>query len=567
MNLPHPRSRVPRLGTGLLTRPWTWGAVLGALFLLAFFLWSPSRVDYTSRVVMEDVRLDVRQSVDELERDGFRPREDLPAWPLRLPLDWGADPFGDRNWQFMLHAWRMNDTRFQAYFDSKDVSHLHAAVAIAEDWYRFHVEQGRKARFSWDDMATGLRASQLALLLDRIYSGELTVEDGTRAHLEELADIHARRLHKEDAIAANNRGLFQLVGLDLLCTVAAERPACDGAKDFARTMYDKLLKTSYSDEGVHLEHSPSYHFVADTLLASGPKRRWPDLTEPVLAKAQAIEPWLVFPDGFIARIGDSGGLKPTLREDPPDPVCLFDNRCYAVKDLTKSGYAIVRSLPSKGANKQSMLFVTGMAWRLTHKHADDLSFELYEGGRLIFVDSGKFGYEAHPMRRYVRGAAAHNTISLADSHIGPKDVEMVGTELEPIEHDRAGFTIAGATERPGLFSQTRRIAYDPGRSIVIHDELSAEAQRQYASSLHLAPDLLPKVDARGFTADLGSGRLFRAEVDEADCRIESARGQEEPVLGWISLEYKKVEQISVVRAICPGQRRTITWRVKFIEAN
>src|SRR4051794_39821263 len=30
----------------------------------------------------------------------FTPRDDLQPWSFRLPLDWDADPFHDRNWRF-----------------------------------------------------------------------------------------------------------------------------------------------------------------------------------------------------------------------------------------------------------------------------------------------------------------------------------------------------------------------------------------------------------------------------------------------------------------------------------
>lgn len=29
--------------------------------------------------------------------EGFRPRSEVPPWPLRYPLDWAADPFADNN--------------------------------------------------------------------------------------------------------------------------------------------------------------------------------------------------------------------------------------------------------------------------------------------------------------------------------------------------------------------------------------------------------------------------------------------------------------------------------------
>ena len=56
-----------------------------------------------------------------------------------------------------------------------------------------------------------------------------------------------------------------------------------------------------------------------------------------------------------------------------------------------------------------MLIVTGACWNDTHKHVDDLSFELFEFGRMIFIDSGIYSYTRDSMRSYVLGPLAHNT--------------------------------------------------------------------------------------------------------------------------------------------------------------
>jgi hypothetical protein len=261
------------------------------------------------------------------------------------------------------------------------------------------------------------------------------------------------------------------------------------------------------------------------------------------------------PGRFRARIGDSGGkARAALNKDPPEPICLAGDRCYAVGDFTKSGYAIIRSLPSE--EQDSMLFVSGMAHSTTHKHADELSFELFEYGRFIFVDSGKFGYKRDPMRRHIMSAAAHNTVSLDDRRIRPSEVTLSGSLLDPLEVGATGFHIAGGLERPGLFRQRREIIYDPGRSLTITDHMSADEEMPYVSSLHLAHDLVPVMDKQGFTVEVGE-HAIRATLVNKDCRLEGARGQTDPLAGWQTTGYLKMTPASVVRAICPGRKRSI----------
>ena len=83
------------------------------------------------------------------------------------------------------------------------------------------------------------------------------------------------------------------------------------------------------------------------------------------------------------------------------------------------------------------------------------------------------------------------------------------------------------------------------------------------SSLHLAPDLEARIEAQGFTVDIGDGRTMRARLIEDDCKVEAARGQKDPYLGWYTANYLKMEPTTVVRALCPGQVRSITWDIAF----
>ena len=484
------------------------------------------------------------------ERLIFSAREGAGAWLLDLPLDWDADPFHNVNWQFQLHAWRMIDPLLVSFFDTANQEHLREAFGYVLDWFRYHYEERRASKMEWYDMAAGIRAMKLALFLDRYQAGQLDLSPEDARRLAVLVDEHARRLQDESYIAKNNHGLFQVFGLNLLCAVAKDRESCVNGREFAGAMFARLLDDQFTDEGVHRENAPVYHeFVRRTItsLSSEPTIKIPGVdTQKLLHKVMQVRPWLVDPQGNFVAVGDSSGRG--------KPLAVKAGSGVAVGDFTKSGYGIVR-------DENSMLFMMGMAHKFTHKHADDLSFVLFEHGRPLFIDTGKYGYDENPMRRYVMSAAAHNTISLLDQDINPKDLVLVGSELRPIERDGTLFKLVGTVERPSLFTQHREIQYRPDRLLIVRDEVSSDRDRQFVSSLHLSRDLTPQLVMGGFDVPLSDGKVVKARLNETDCRIETVRGAKNPILGWESIGYLEIEPASVIRAICPGRNRSITWNI------
>lgn len=491
---------------------------------------------------------------EPIQREGtrlvFSAREGAGAWPLELPLDWDADPFQNVNWQFQLNAWRMINPLLVSYFKTGNQENLREAFDYVRDWFQYHYEEHKSSRMEWYDMAAGVRAMKLALFLDRYQAGQFDLSSEDARRLTILVDDHVSRLLDESYIANNNHALLQIFGLNLLCKVASDRESCAKGHEFASAMFARLLHDQFTPEGIHRENSPAYHEFARRTIMSlqaepDAKIRGSDTTE-LMRKVTLYKPWLIDPSGNYVAVGDTAGHgRPLKVKAGSEPV---------VGDFTKSGYGIVR-------DEDSMLFMMGMAHKFTHKHADDLSFVLFEHGRPLFVDTGKYGYNENPMRRYVTSAAAHNTISLLDQEIGPKSIALVGSELNPIEHEGTQYKLTGKVERPGLFTQHREIQYRSGQLLTIKDEVSSDQDRQFVSSLHLSRDLTPQLVADGFDVQLPDGKIVRARLNETDCRVETVRGQKSPILGWQSVGYLKMEPASVVRAICPGRNRSITWTI------
>ena len=494
----------------------------------------------------------------------FWPRNDVPVWDASLPLDWSVDPFDDLNWQYQLHSWRSMEYWLQEYRRDGDLAQLLVPIEIALDWHSFHIEEGRTSPLQWYDHATGVRASRLGFLLNFILSDRIELSDDDLARLMTLADLHAEKLMDPGFLKPNNHGLFQLVGLDALCSVVGWRESCQGARTYAKEAFAKLVQSWYSEEGVNVENSPTYHgWVTRQIrnLDAAERFQQPDVQE-ILELADIISPWLTYPDGRWVRVGDSHGDGPQLT-GPVEPECLpEDGGCWAVRDFTKSGYAIVRSLPEVEESETSMLFVSGTTAPTGHKHADDLGFVLIEEGRDIFVDSGRYGYNYDEARSYVLSARAHNVPSLVGRRIGPHSIDPANSHLEPILAEEGQFTIKGVVDRPDLFIHERTLSYAPGVFLRIEDSLKNLTDFRWQSNLHLAPDLIPEIVETGFVVDAGD-LIVRGEFRGEGCEISAVRGETDPYQGWVSVGYLELILATVVVATCPADLVETSWDITF----
>jgi hypothetical protein len=376
---------------------------------------------------------------------------------------------------------------------------------------------------------------------------------------------------EEGFIATSNHGLFQVLGLKLASLVLEDRGEAERVSAYAERKFQDIFDAQFDDQGVHREHSPAYHFFAEKIISSIGRHFVSERPRLILPKAEKVKTWLRFPDGSMVRVGDSAAGKNRQETQPPEgpAVALDDGREFLLGDLTKSGYAVVRSPEREG---RSMLFVTAAANSLTHKHADDLGFELYEFGRPVIVDSGKYGYFSDKNRRYFKSAAAHNTVSLDGEPITPR-TSAVASSLDGAVADGRHFRIWGTVKRENLFEHARTFLYDPGRYLIVLDHVRSGKPKplsmtmrpaNFVSSLHLAPDAEVEVDGRALTVRFADANtLLIDEISGAE--LDTARGREEPMLGWYSPGYGQAEPTTTIRATGQARKRSFGWVVTLAE--
>lgn len=525
---------------------------------------SAKRADYIRVISARDAYLGAFlgrvQSVDELEANGFRGRDDLGY--IKLPIPWNLDTGGDRNLQLQLEIWWHAAPYFRDYLKRSNTKSVRKAFATADSWIRYY-HAAQPHDLTWSDAVTGIRAYLIAVLLDAAYSGDLPLTEAEYDTLISVADDHANRLQVKSFIKINNHGFFQVFGLEALCRVMPDRDSCKSALPFAKENFHKIFSKRYTKDGFFVENSPGYHYHITDILRSFDTLKLAEPAEMALLDlAEERKKWLVLPDERVVPVGDGIERGKTGVFDNSESVSLGDGRVFAMGNFLASGYAIVRSLPQSGAH-QSMLFVNGMASVRTHKHADDLSFVLYERDQLVFTDGGQYSYNKDAFRRHFESADAHNTVGLLNQVIVPKDVKLQRTLLRRFSISGDQFVVEGKAERPGLFKQARQIIYRPGHQIEIVDTLSAISNQEFVSTLLFANDIRPVLTGNSFLAVLRDGTTVHGKMTSENCTVEAKRGSESPLLGWESLAYLNTTAATAVRAICSGDYRVIRWLITF----
>lgn len=486
-----------------------------------------------------------------------------PRFPLDTPVNWSADPHRDRSWRFWLNSLEPLDDVLSAYAGTGDRRHLHFAVQLARDWLQHNPVSGGSNPFAWYDMAVGLRALKLAYLTDAA-ARDPQVEADALAELLGGCWIHGWHLAQERNFnPRTNHGIYQAAGL---LALGRSLPEFADAANWRALGTDRLrvmFAKSFSQEGVHLEHSPGYHLAMTRLLISMLQSGLTD--DPTLAalrgKAEGVLAWLVAPDGSLPMLGDSDSTQ--VR---PDHLGLPD--VHVVPELTyvltrgaagspptstyrvfpQAGYAVFRDRwPSAQQSWQDsgyLIFAAGFHSR-THKHADDLTFEWWDGGRAIIVDSGRYGYYYDdPWRIYCESTRAHNTIEIDRRDLSRNRLDAFGSALTSWGAGGGAYFVSAEIDRLPGPRHRRTLVWRPGRWLVVLDELDADGVHDYRQWFHFHPDLSLTLHDASADLPLGDGRwLYVRPLPPSEAAAATAvRGQKEPeTQGWISRQHRTVE--------------------------
>jgi hypothetical protein len=459
-----------------------------------------------------------------------------------LDLAWAFQRTGDlryvRTWERLVDSWI---AQVPVGFDTSDV-----IGRRLQNWiYAW-------ARFSRRSAARVRRATAVRLL--ESVSAQL-------AHLR--ANLTPERNHRTLELYAVFIAVLALPTLD------PDRSIRQFAvSELVRNLHDDILP-----DGVHREASTHYHLLVlrSFLGLCENARRFsialPDTVRPRLEQACEFAAHCHRPDGYIPALsdGDTGRYAEMLRLaarlfDRPDwlYVATAGRRGKAPDSTARSfevgGYFIQRSgwgdTGTAFAKERYLIFDCGPLGDGGHGHYDMLNVEIAAGGRPLVVDPGRYTYHADeaggPWRRWFKGTAAHNTVTVdgldqAPYRSGPPKAPLPraifgGRSTHPLLDMMWGEAVSPCYDA----LHQRRIIFVAGEYWIIEDRLTAATPHRYDLRFHLAPDPRRRTTVQGgaqpAAAGPGVALVFGAGHDLA---LEE---------GWVSTQYGIKEAAPVVVA-------------------
>lgn len=487
-----------------------------------------------------------------VEQREFKPRKDCEPVTLTCPIDWEAkDRIEDRNWRMQLQGWAFFHPIMYVFdeYDNKQ-GVVNFLLEFAEDWWQHYqndpddiVTSRMPDSYAWYDMSVGFRALVLGFFLNRIEYFSIPVTEEKYKLLQNIGKKLISHLGRNETFSLNNHGLFQIQGLMSLNEELVPENYRE-IKQFGLEKMEALISSQFDGNGIHLEHSPHYHFYVCNTFESFASSGWYKDSETITSRltlALERKKWIVDPLKRPVCVGDS---ILTVQDSVsfPDNEGDSDHLC---SDFNDSGYAVVRSNWKVNPENASMLFMMGMYHNKTHKHRDCLSFDWFDQGERILCDGGKYGYQTDKFRQFFLSYKAHNTVEIEAFDI--LKIKPYNSAIKVCEHLADGvFVIHAALNYPAI-NHERKLYFKPGQWLVVSDELLFARTRWFKQWFHLESDYkVTAFDNNGFRFTGEKGRKLFVDNYSKGTQSSMYVGDHQQMQGFVSKrDYKYDEAVAL----------------------
>lgn len=400
---------------------------------------------------------------------------------FNLMGDWSSITKLGRSNQRLLHL-NSYVADFFPGIKNFDFSRINRAIELAEHWATIFSYDVHKNSMAYHDEATARRISYwiklyIVTILDNRSSEALKVLA--------LLDGQIRVLIDDEFYAGrNNHGMFQDFVI-IQCSILGLIKSPITVKSIDR-LYE-YFDWCVTSDGVHKEHSPSYHFIVANQLKShltlieflSPSHT--QLFLKILDRMKGFAVDILLPSHEYPPIGDTSQI--SISKNYFEVFGLNGDELIAKKFAfyPVGGYSVFRD----DSYKSYGLFIAAHHG-LYHKHQDELSFIYYKNG-WVLCESGPYGYDyQHPHSLFAYSNHAHNSLVANFEKTGDREgkIGLVNMLNESCADDRSYYA-KGINKRLDNISHLREIIfYRDGSGFEIIDSINSDCINTYSLLWH-----------------------------------------------------------------------------------
>lgn len=423
----------------------------------------------------------------------------------KFPIDWQADPHSNRTWQWLHHQLAILGD-FSCLIASGQHNYLiETACLIIDDWSENNFVEELPSEFSWGDHSTAHRLKNLVNFL--IVAKHLLSLQKIECYLK-LIDVHCKVLSTAKFFNKHtNHGLDQVLYLLLASCYFPQLKSAERYQRIAIKRLEGEIENGFAKDGVHVENSPQYHFILLNRLATFNSlvtlynlKSIIDLPA-LFSKAMKFARYIKRPDSLIPIIGDSelkkaflSPLFSTMNEyhDFHNDDALGAIESHLFKD---SGYYTYRKKLTNN-RRYDLHFIIKCGYLSNyHRQDDDGSFVLMAYGEDWFVDGGLYKHDnKDPIRNYLRGVKAHNTIFIKDAKINRRFIQEPNHQNVQLNNENSNTQqiTANINMYPG-YKVTRHTVIDKNHiaftdEVYKLDEVKKDTQSSFLVLFHVPSD-------------------------------------------------------------------------------
>lgn len=482
------------------------------------------------------------------------------TFDFRKGIDWSNKTLNDRSYLRLLHSQGYLNDLTKAYKSSKNIdnkrNYILKSYDIINDWIVKNPYDKPANVMAWHDETTAKR------LINWVHFYEVAKNILPPEKLSLLLhsmQFHAKLLASDKFYSKNtNHGMFQDEALLVYSNYFKDAKESHDYEVLAIKRLKNYFNFIISTDGVHKEHSPSYHsLIASSILQYQnffQLKNDVELSnyfEKIYKKMAKYGTFVIKPDGKWPLLGDTFSSQMPLTFLWADDV----NYQYAISMGSKGlppaaldavfpagGYAIFRDSWEKKAEATYIHFAAAYHTDY-HKHSDDLSVWIYSNGDIV-TEAGPNGYNYQdPYTQYAYSSFAHNTLIVDDEGLPRVDGMFEKTHIKDYKLEKNQAMVSGVNQRFFGVVHLRTLTYTKDKQLlVVKDDIDSKTLHNYKLLWHFAPGLIPRVEGKKIIVKKGDKSVLEITFASSakHFKIKEYYGENDPI--YKSLQFNHHEK-------------------------